>query len=266
MKTKRPPFKIHGGKFYLAKWIIDSFPKDHQSMDYLEPYCGAASVMLNKTKGLGKEILNDVDPGIIIIHKTLRDEPELFIKKLKNITYSERVFNRELKKKEFESDLDHAINEFVIRRMSRGGMKKAFSWSDRERGGKPGDVNAWDTIIETLDETAERLQESFIFNKPAIKVINAFNYENILCYVDPPYVPDTRTSPEVYEHEMSTDDHIALAAALNNFKGKVILSGYPSTLYKRLYKEWNCENKKIANHSSQQKTKSIKVERIWKNF
>lgn len=274
-KFLRPPFKIHGGKRYLASWILEQFPTDipngFEHFDYLEPFCGAASVFLNKEKSISpaKEVLNDIDPGVVAILRTLRDEPETFIKRLKNTTYSERVFLRELKKseaKEYENEYDHALNEFIVRRMSRGGMKKAFAWSDRERGGQPGDVNAWETIIDVLPEIATRIKDTFIFNKNAIKVIKAFNSENMICFCDPPYVPETRSAKEVYEYEMSTDDHIELATVLNDFKGKVILSGYPSTLYKRLYTGWKCIKKNIPNHASQAKTKSVKIECLWMNF
>jgi len=271
MSKLRPPFKIHGGKFYLASWVLDNFPKNVEQYDYIEPFSGGASVLLNKTRPThegAKEVINDLDRGVTAIFKCLRDEPDVFIKKLKNTTYSERVFNRELKKlkeNQFENEFERAVTEFIVRRMSRGGMKAAFSWSERERGGQPGDVNAWETIIEQLPAISNRLQNVFIFNKTAVKVIKAFNYENALVYCDPPYVPETRASKDVYEMEMSTDDHIELATALNNFKGKVVLSGYPSTLYKRLYKDWKCIKKKVPNHSSQQKTKSIKVECLWIN-
>lgn len=268
-KFLRPPFKIHGGKRYLASWIIQNMPEGVEQFDYMESHCGAISVLLNKPKSSGKEVINDLDQGVVSILKCLRDTPDHFIKKLKNTTYSERVFNRELKRleaKEFEDVFDRAVCEFIVRRMSRGGLKAAFAWSERKRGGQPGDVNAWETIISMLPDIAERIQDVFIFNKSSVEVINAFNYENMLLYCDPPYVPESRVSKDAYEIEMTTDDHISLATALNNFKGKVILSGYPSTLYKRLYKDWRCVKKKVANHSSQQKVKSIKIECLWLNY
>lgn len=269
-KTKkvRPAFKCYGGKWFLNSWVIEHFPENYEELDYLECCVGAGNVLNNKKKSK-REFINDIDGGVMAIHKTIRDENEQFVKKIKNITYSERVFLRELnnhKTLKYDNDFDLAVNEFILRRMSRSGMKKNFSWSGRLRGGKPGDANAWDTITDVLPLLGTRLQNVFMFNKQAAQIINAFNYENILTYVDPPYVPDSRVSKSVYEYEMSTDQHIELANALNSFKGKVVLSGYPSTLYKRLYKNWRCVKKKVANHASQQKTKSVKVECLWMNF
>ena len=262
----RPPFKIFGGKYYLSQWIVENFPENYEEMDYVEPFCGAASVFLNKNPSNGNEIINDLDPNLIKIFKALRDEPSLFIKKVKNTTYSERVFKREQEKNEFEDLLSHALNEFILRRMSRSGLKKAFGWSDRQRGGQPGDVNAWKTIAAQLPVISERLQKTRIYNKPAIEIIDAYNEPNVLIYADPPYLETTRVSPKAYDKEMTIDDHIKLSDVLKQCNSKVIVSGYPSMLYNNLYKDWNCVKKQIPNHASQQKTKTIKTEVLLKNY
>ena len=265
----RPPFKCHGGKRYLAAWIIEHFPENYNLMDYVEPYLGAGSVLLNKTASQGTESINDLNIGVVQIFRALRDEPAYFISRLKRTKYSEATFDKAIKKQssEIKDYVDHAINEFILRRMSRGGLRQNFAWSDRERGGQPGDVNAWETIIKDhLPVIAERIKNIHIFNKPALEIINAFNEPNVLLYCDPPYLAETRVSNNAYEHEMDTNDHIKLAEALKQFKGKIVLSGYPSTLYKRLYKEWQCVKCKIANHSSQQKVKQVKTEQLWMNY
>lgn len=266
MKTIRPAIKCHGGKFYLAKWILESFPENHHELTYVEPYCGGANVFFNKPKSK-IEVINDTDTGLVQIYRALRDEPKEFIRRLKICKYCEETFDRALKKTEIEDYLEFAVNEFILRRMSRGGLKKAFAWSERMREGKPGDINAWKTALEGLPVLGERLQEIFIFNKPALDVIKSFSNANTLLYLDPPYLQETRVSKNAYTaHEMDTDDHIQLAGILNKFHGKVILSGYASPLYNRLYKGWKVCKRKVANHSSQQKTKQTKTEIIWKNF
>ena len=265
MKTIRPAIKCHGGKFYLAKWILSNFPENHQEMTYIESYCGGANILFNKPKSK-IEVINDIDIGLIQIYRALRDEPKEFLRRLKICKYCEETFDRALKKDEPKDYLEYAVNEFILRRMSRGGLKKAFAWSERTRGGKPGDINAWETALEGLPVLGERLQEVFIYNKPAVEVIKSFNNPNTLLYLDPPYLQETRVSKNAYTFEMTTDDHIELANVLKKFQGKVILSGYASPLYNRLYKGWTVCKRKVTNHASQQKTKKTKTEVIWKNF
>jgi DNA adenine methylase len=266
-KTIRPAVKTHGGKYYLKDFVIESFPENYEEMIYIEPFCGGGSVFLNK-KPSHEECINDLDLGVIQIYRALRDEPGEFITRLKRTTYSELAFKRAQNRSEkpFEDYMEQAINEFILRRMSRGGLKKHFAWSTRTRGGQPGDVNAWKTIIEQLPVISDRLEHAIILNKNSVEVIKAFNSPESLAYVDPPYLPETRVSTKAYKHEMNTDDHINLAKALISFEGKVLISGYPSTLYKRLYADWRCKKKKIANHSSQAKKKKYKVECLWMNF
>lgn len=268
-KKLRPPVKTHGGKYYLSNWIIENFPEGYEDFTYLEPMCAGASVFLNKNPSK-QEVLNDLDKGIICVLKSLRDEPKEFISKIKRIRYTERVFNSALKKSQadFEDYIEHAINEYVLRRMSRGGLKKAFAWSDRKRGGKPGDVNAWSTMIKELSEIAKRIQNTTILNKNALEVFKIWDEEDTLTYFDPPYLPNTREkhSTNIYEYEMSVDDHVNFLNLVKNARGKVIISGYSSPLYNRNLKGWRTKRKNIANNSGQGKTKERRIEVIWMNY
>ena len=110
-KLIRPVVKIHGGKRYLAKWIISLFPPNYQKMVYLEPFCGAGSVFLNKEASI-EEAICDIDRGIINIFWALRDEPKEFIGRLKRVKYNENTCNRAQKKLELVSDdyLESAVN------------------------------------------------------------------------------------------------------------------------------------------------------------
>lgn len=267
IKKLRPPVKIHGGKYYLSNWVIEHFPKGYEKLEYIEPFCGGGSVFLNKKPSEKIEILNDIDLGMVQIWRALRDEPGHFIGRIKRTKYCERVFTREIRKSApFKDYMEHAVHDYVLRRMSRGGLKQAFAWSNRTRGGQPGDVNAWETMKEYLPLISERVNGCYIFNRSAIDVISAFNNSDSFCYCDPPYLQETRESKNAYEFEMSTDDHVALAEKLLQFKGFVAVSGYPSSLYNRLFKDWRCSRKRIANHASQTAAKKKKTECLWMNY
>lgn len=244
----KSPFKLSGNKKQLFKTIIDNFPPLDEIEEYVEPYCGTASVFLNKSK-TKIEVINDIDEGIISIFRAIRDECAIFVKKLKKIEHEKTTFEKAINKKEFETNTDKAVNEFILRNMSVKGQKKVYTTSEN-----------WNVILEELPLISKKLKSCFIFNKSAIEVIKAFDNNKTLCFIDPPCLEEKGVDP-LECCEMSTDDHIELAKNLVDFKGKVILSGYQSTLYKRLYKEWNCI-KKVVPH----KIKYKQNECIWMNY
>ena len=135
MKKLRPPIKTHSGKYYLASWIMDHFPEDYMELEYCDLCCGGCSVFLNKEPSQS-EMINDKDVGVTSIFKALRDEPKDFIGRMKRIKYNESTFQKVLKKNQendFEDYYELALNEFVLRRMSRNGLKKSFAWTTYTR-------------------------------------------------------------------------------------------------------------------------------------
>ena len=65
---------------------------------------------------------------------------------------------------------------------------------------------------------------------------------------------------------MDADDHCELVDVLNACRGRVLLSGYPSPLYDRLYRRWNRASWEVANHASQKSVKESKQEVVWTNY
>lgn len=269
IKTRllRPPFKCHGGKSYLKHFVISQFPQGYEKLHYVEPYSGAASVLLNKRPGK-REHLNDLHPGVAAVFESLRDQPGEFAKRLRSLTYSGETFTAALQQAATStlSGIDLAVNEYTLRRMSRGGLKKDFAWSERLRGGKPEGVNAWETALALFPALSERLQAVTLSCLPALDVLREFNDGDVLAYLDPPYLHGTRVAKSAYEFEMSDDDHVELCEAMLAFRGKVAVSGYDSPLYNEMLAGWNRAERKIANHSGQTKTKSTKTEVLWFNY
>lgn len=268
-KKLRPPIKTHGGKWYLTDFIIENFPEGYDKMTYCEPFCGGASVFLNKPPST-QEVINDIDHGTVSIFKSLRDEPKEFIDRLKKIKYTEKSFQNALKAStEAITDyVEKALNEYVLRRMSRGGMKKAFAWSERERGGKPGDVNAWETMIAELPLLAERVKDSIILNKSFFDICKVWDETDTFFYLDPPYLHVTRSenAREVYDHELNVEEHMNLLEFAKTARGKIMISGYSSPLYNRTLKGWKTKKKNVANNSGQGKVKERRMEVLWMNY
>jgi len=261
----RPPVKWHGGKHYLAKRIISLFPP-HRI--YLEPFGGAASVLLNKVP-TEVEAYNDLDLKITRLFRVLQRQGREFVERVQFVPYSEYEFESADSYPDGASDIDKAVCDFGRWRQSFGGRGKTWSCTTtRARGGMAGDVNAWWTAIEQLPEIIGRLQRVQILSQPAIKAIRRFDHCDALIYCDPPYLHETRAinSRDVYGVEMTEEQHVQLGEALKRCVSKVVVSGYPSMLYEDLFRSWRRVEYDIANHAAGGRKKSRKRETVWLNW
>ncbi|VTR95136.1 d12 class n6 adenine-specific dna methyltransferase : D12 class N6 adenine-specific DNA methyltransferase OS=Rhodopirellula sallentina SM41 GN=RSSM_03350 PE=4 SV=1: MethyltransfD12 [Gemmata massiliana] len=87
-----------------------------------------------------------------------------------------------------------------------------------------------------------------------------------LYYCDPPYLLETRASKDVYEHEMSANEHVELLDAIRACQGKVMISGYASELYDRKLADWTRHEFPVPNQAAGGKSKRLMTEIVWCNF
>ena len=105
-----------------------------------------------------------------------------------------------------------------------------------------------------------RLKGVQIENKPALELIRAFDHDNVLIYLDPPYVFSTRTRKQ-YWFEMSDQDHEKLLKTVIHSKAKIMLSGYDCELYEKYLKGWRKQQIPARAQNSLPRT-----ETLWMNF
>ncbi len=267
MKIK-PPLKWHGGKFYLASRIVALFPPH---LHYVEPYAGGLSVLLARDPEGVSEVVNDVNDDLTTFWRTLQTPKvfELFLRRCEATPFSERSYEQAGYILENSEEMDvKAWAFFVLCRQSLAGRMKSFTGITRmrTRRGMNNEVSAWLTAIEGLPAVHERLKRVLILSRDALDVIRSQDGEKTLFYLDPSYLPETRTAPNVYAHEMSYDDHVELLDLIANVKGKVLLSGYPSNLYAEKLKDWWHVDFDMPNHSAGGGTKKRMTERVWANY
>lgn len=258
--------KIHGGKYYLKKKIISRFC-DHKI--YTEVFGGMLSVFLGKLPIPGGfEVIHDVNPAFRELYVALRDKPKTLANIINGLEYTRENFEWARTDGARNSHVNEvrAAATLVRSRFSRGGMGDDFAWSDRLRGGRPGDLNAWECFKENLPEIAERFKDvSFSNLQNGWDVMEGFDTPDTLHYCDPPYLPETRTAKQVYEYEMSEEDHLRFLTTCNGLQGHVYISGYRSEMYDDLLpeKRWERVEFDMPNHSGQGEKKQRRIECLW---
>jgi len=207
---------------------------------YIEAFAGGLSLLFAKRPST-IETINDLDRRLITFWTMLRDKPEELIRACAYTPYAREEFFKAREVPEDEEPLEVARCLFV--RLTQGRMAKPNgrgTWRHPLSNVRsPADEYA--EFVNRLERAAARLRSVYIECMPATQLLEHYGkHSDILFYLDPPYVYDTRTSSTrgFYVHEMTDEDHTELAEAAHTVKGPVVVSGYPSTLYKRLYKDW----------------------------
>jgi DNA adenine methylase len=268
------PLKTHGGKHYLASKIVPLMPAHKH---YCEPFAGGLSVLLAKDHAGISECVNDISGPLTAFWQTLMN-PELFadfLRKVQGMPVSEELFQNadDCLYAWPENKVDTvtlAVAFFVVARQSLAGRGKDFAplSKTRTRRGMNEQASAWLTAIEGLPAVHQRMQRVVVLNRCALEVIKTQDSYGTLFYLDPPYLPSTRSARKVYQYEMSEGDHLTLLNVLTTIKGRFLLSGYRSDLYDdhTAAHGWNWVDFKVPNNSAGGKKKRRMVERVWMNF
>lgn len=259
MVITRPVLRYPGGKYKMAKWIISHFP---QHEFYVEPYGGAGSVLMQKTRTQG-EIINDLNGDVVNVFRVLRDPKQAKeLERLIRLT----PFAYEEYKSAYEP-CDNPVERArrtIFRSFASIGSDGVSRRNSGFRGLKNNETSVtaaqeWCRYPDAIQGFVNRLQNVLIEQRPALHLLKLYDRIETLFYVDPPYVMSTRSKSSVlYSNEMTDADHIELAKVLHNLVGMVVLSGYPSPLYDELYADW----KKILKSATAQNGKG-RVECIY---
>ena len=250
----------HGGKWLLAPWIISHFP-EHKT--YVEPFGGAASVLLRKPRAYA-EVYNDLDDDVVNLFTVCRDPEtaEQLVTSLELTPFARTEFDAAyaLSDCPVESARRLLVRSFMgFAAKGSTGLTTGFRDNSKRRGTIP--AHDWRGYPDALRLTISRLQGVIINKKPALEMIDKYDDADTLFYLDPPYLPDTRDAGADYRHEMTIEDHEELLERVMNVQGSVLISGYKSNVYDRALKEWRCDI-----HTSMADGARKRTEVIWKNY
>lgn len=231
-----------GGKGNMTAKLLPLLPAGRI---YVEPYCGAASMFWHLPKPRPVEVLNDLDGEIVNLFRVLQDRKKFseFSHRLTWTPYAFDEYCKALKMKNGNgnghSDVDRAWAFFVRQNQGFGGMATGpGSWGRAFNGPRDmaGTCGSWRSRMATLDWWHERLTRVQIDHKDALEIIQYWDGEDTVHYIDPPYVSDARVTKSVYANETDDAHHKKLVEVLLNLKGQAMLSGYDTPIYKPLEK------------------------------
>lgn len=255
----RPILRYHGGKWKLAAWIIKHFPM-HRI--YVEPFGGAASVLLQKPRSYA-EVYNDLDGEIVNLFRVARDRGAELARVLELTPFSRAEYCCSFKCS--EDPLEQARRTVMRSFMGFGsnvlarGIQSGFRSNSNRSGTTP--AHDWRNYPEALPAIIERLRGVVIECRDAVEVMDAHDGLETLHYCDPPYVHSTRSQAmhgsHGYTHEMSEEDHTRLALALLRVRGFVVVSGYRSELYDNLYRLWDRVDCEALADGARKRTESL---------
>lgn len=252
---KRPALRYHGGKWKIAPWVIEHFPA-HDC--YVEPYGGAASVLLRKEPS-HIEVYNDLFGEVVHFFRVLRERPDELVRAIELTPFSREEFEDAQAVEHSPVGPDctgHPAPDAVerARRLyvrcwqgrGRAGFKDAGGWRFmRRKSRSQTPVDDWSNIGH-LWEVAARFKQVHIEHDDALRVIERYDTPETLFYLDPPYVQSGRCkrwASEGYWYEMEDEKHEEMAHLVKELQGYVVLSGYPSALYDRVFEDWTVEQK-----------------------
>jgi DNA adenine methylase len=267
LPPSRPLLRWLGGKFRLAPWIVSHFPA-HRI--YIEPFGGAASVLLHKPRAYN-EVYNDLDGELVNLFRVLRssEAPEL----LRQLTLT--PYSREEYWAAFvltDEPIERARRTVVRSHMAHG---TGGARMDRPTGFRTDGVTAttnvageWADLPDALHAVVERMRGVSIEQRPAIELIKKLSSEDTLIYLDPPYLPATRSTKSrksgeryhTYAFEMCDEDHRELLDVCRDSSAMIVLSGYPDPSYDRNLPGW--ARKEIAARAHRN---SPRTECLWIN-
>lgn len=211
-------FPYFGGKVQYAEKIIDHIPTHNR---YIEPFAGAASVLLNKPES-HLEILNDKNEHVVNFFRVLRTRRDELVEYLDATPYSRAECERweaEFFGDDPMPDLDDvelAGRWFALRHMRFGGrMSRTAGFS---APGEKNEARDYRKNIAALDAVRDRLKNVVLECDDYAAILERYDEPTDFAYVDPPYVGNET------DYGFDGFGHERLVATLDQWPGRWVVS------------------------------------------
>lgn len=214
------PLRYPGGKTSLYPLICDLIEQNKNGdVTYIEPYAGGAGVALAllMMEKVSNVIINDYDEAIYCFWRSILDDTQRFINKIKSIDVT--MEERERQKRIYEntsSQFSLGFATFFLNRTNYsgvitggpiGGAEQKGEWKLDARFNKKNLIDR----IERISYFKNRIK---VRNEDGLKLINQYSHRrDVFVYLDPPYyVKGGSLYLNSYEHA----NHLALSKSLKS--------------------------------------------------
>jgi len=211
-------------------------------------------------------VYNDLDGEVVNLFRVVRDRGDELVRVLELTPFSREEYRESFEVS--EEPIEQARRTVIRSMMGFGsnalcrGIQSGFRSNSNRSGTTP--AHDWRNYPDCLKAIIERLQAVVIENRDAEGLMLQHDSVETLHYCDPPYVHDTRSAKvhghHGYSYEMTDAQHEQMAEVLDSLQGMVVVSGYHSALYDRLFDGWNrLEREALADGAKD------RVEVLWFN-
>lgn len=236
-----------GGKYLLAKKIIAEFPQDVER--YVEVFGGGGSVLFAKHNHAPLEVYNDANSELVNLFRCMKYHRTELEREVDGYLNSREVFQ------DIKNRLEHGTGFTDIQRAGMFFIKTKISFG---ADGRTFGCHKRNLSTDRFTEISQRLRSVVVENKDFENLIKVYDRPNALFYCDPPY----HTTEKYYDVQFTEDDHLRLKNALDNIKGKFVLSYNDDEFIRELYKDYTIINVSRQNNLSKGSYKEV----IIKNF
>lgn len=233
-RERRTPVIYYGGKSRDADWILSHFPP-HTT--YVDVFGGGGAVIFRKLPS-DTDVYNDIG-NVSNFFKCLRESGDELYRRLYFRAFSRQDFEEARRRWPLAMErgdlLTWAENWYITVAQGYTHEEYGESWRVSKQ------VNTADSFARHVDDLPyfiDRLRRIQIEHLDFSEVIPLYDTAGTLFYCDPPYLHDTRVDTVNYVHEMTYEKHVELLDLLIKVQGQVVLSGYPSSLYDNMLKDW----------------------------
>ena len=211
----------------MCSKILPLFPKYDV---YVEPFCGAGTLLFAQRPESKVEVLNDINSLVFNFFDVLKTQYKDLVALLNNSFYSQELYvkSTEMCRNGTGTPLERAEAFFIAINQAFGKIIGG-GWAFDSDGGR---ANAYNNKVERLRACALRLKKVSVSNEDALKCIKRWDGPGAFFYCDPPYI-----GTDCGHYAGYTDEAYAeLIKTLEGIEGKAMVSGYENDIVPQTWK------------------------------